>query len=134
MVSILSLDIWETKELTQKISYFQSCLKESMSITQKKFQADPWGIMIVKGKSVSDRCSCSVKTEGLYIQIRDDLHWKVSHMLHSLKGVARSYFVLWAGNTLWPLLNIFLIIFEFVCFSRSVLHLIVNWSILGTSD
>ena len=50
------LYIWEVKKLTQKISYFQSCLQASISFTQKKFQADTWGIMIVKGKSVRDYC------------------------------------------------------------------------------
>ena len=59
----------------------------------------------------------------------------VSHV-KQFEGVARSYFDLCAGNRLWLLfsLNIFLIIFELLCFSRNLLHLSVNWSIFGTAD
>ena len=58
----------------------------------------------------------------------------VSHV-KQFEGVAKSYFDLCADNRLWLLfsLNIFLIIFELLCFSRN-LHLSVNWSIFGTAD
>ena len=58
----------------------------------------------------------------------------------SLKGVTHvtqygSVFDLCAGNRLWPLfsLNILLIIFELVYFNRN-LHLSVNWSVFLTFD
>ena len=59
----------------------------------------------------------------------------VSHVT-KFERVARSYLDLCAGNRLWPLfsLNIFLVILEFVCFSRNLLCLSVNWSIFGTID
>ena len=48
-------------------------------------------------------------------------------MLHSLKGLP---------DHIWPLfsLNIFLVIFDLVCFSRNLLCLSVNWSIFETID
>ena len=75
-------------------------------------------------------------------------NWRFLHLNKrwcSLKGashvtqfeeVVRSYFDLCAGNRLWLLfsLNIFLIIFELVCFSWNILCLSVDWSIFGTID
>ena len=54
----------------------------------------------------------------------------------NFEGVARLNFNLCASNKFWPLsnLNIFLNVFELVCFSRSLLWLSVNGSIFGTTD
>ena len=58
-------------------------------------------------------------------------------MLHNLKGLpGHTLTYMQVANRFWPFfsLNISLIIFELVCFSRNLLCLSVNWSIFGTID